>query len=221
MRGRFRSTDVLARLAGDEFAVLLPNAEGHEAMRLADALISRLAADEVASWGVSVSVGVALFGGDEDTNDRRRDGRPPTPLCTARSSVVARWRSRRRHLPRATHIRGPRTGQSSRPPPEPRRSGSQAAARARAIADRQVQAALDADELLIYGQPVDRPTIGAGRTPRTARPHARRVPARSSVPHPSSVPRRKPKGCARRSTTGWCRARSACSQTVPAALAFR
>ena len=65
MRGRFRSTDVLARLAGDEFAVLLPSAEGHEAMRLADALISRIATDEVASWGVSVSIGVAPFGGDE------------------------------------------------------------------------------------------------------------------------------------------------------------
>jgi diguanylate cyclase (GGDEF)-like protein len=65
MRGRFRSTDVLARLAGDEFAVLLPSAEGHEAMRLADALISRIATDEVASWGISVSIGVAPFGGDE------------------------------------------------------------------------------------------------------------------------------------------------------------
>ena len=42
MRGRFRSTDILARLAGDEFAVLLPNTEAHEAVALADALISRL-----------------------------------------------------------------------------------------------------------------------------------------------------------------------------------
>jgi diguanylate cyclase (GGDEF)-like protein/PAS domain S-box-containing protein len=65
MRGRFRSTDVLARLAGDEFAVLLPSAEGHEAMALADALIARIASDEVATWGVSVSVGVAPFGGDD------------------------------------------------------------------------------------------------------------------------------------------------------------
>ena len=65
MRGRFRSTDVLARLAGDEFAVLLPSAEGHEAMALAEALIARIAADDVASWGVSVSIGVAPFGGDD------------------------------------------------------------------------------------------------------------------------------------------------------------
>ena len=65
MRGRFRSTDVLARLAGDEFAVLLPSAKAHEAMRLSEALIARMAADEMASWGVSVSVGVAPFGGDD------------------------------------------------------------------------------------------------------------------------------------------------------------
>jgi len=65
MRGRFRSTDVLARLAGDEFAVLLPSAEGHEAEGLADALILRLAADEVAAWGASVSVGIAPFGAND------------------------------------------------------------------------------------------------------------------------------------------------------------
>ena len=65
MRGRFRSTDVLARLAGDEFAVLLPNTDASEAVALADALIARLAIDEVASWGVSVSVGVAPFDGDD------------------------------------------------------------------------------------------------------------------------------------------------------------
>ena len=65
MRGRFRSTDVLARLAGDEFAVLLPSAKAHEAMRLSEALIARMAADGMASWGVSVSVGVAPFGGED------------------------------------------------------------------------------------------------------------------------------------------------------------
>ena len=64
MRGRFRSTDILARLAGDEFAVLFPNG-GPRGGGLADALIARLATDEVASWGVSVSVGVAPFDGDD------------------------------------------------------------------------------------------------------------------------------------------------------------
>ncbi|MDQ2675568.1 MAG: diguanylate cyclase, partial [Actinomycetota bacterium] len=66
MRGRFRSTDVLARLAGDEFAVLLQSTEGHEALALAEALIARLADDEVGTWGVSVSVGVTAFGGEDD-----------------------------------------------------------------------------------------------------------------------------------------------------------
>lgn len=65
MRARVRSTDLVARLAGDEFAVLLPSAEAGEGEAVANALIARLAAEEVAGWDVSVSIGVAPFGGSE------------------------------------------------------------------------------------------------------------------------------------------------------------
>jgi diguanylate cyclase (GGDEF)-like protein/PAS domain S-box-containing protein len=65
MRTRVRNTDIVARLAGDEFAVLLPNAAPNEAEAVAEALIARLAGEEVAGWGVSISVGVAPFAGPE------------------------------------------------------------------------------------------------------------------------------------------------------------
>ncbi len=154
MRGRFRSTDVLARLAGDEFAVLLPSAEGHEAMRLADALISRIATDEVASWGVSVSVGVAPFGGD-DTR---------TTEDVMATADAAMYRAKQRGGAVAEPAEAPPSGHPhSRPedgPVEssPRRSLADPAPRPQLVRERslteRVQAALDADELLIYGQPV-------------------------------------------------------------------
>ncbi len=154
MRGRFRSTDVLARLAGDEFAVLLPSAEGHEAMRLADALISRIATDEVGSWGVSVSIGIAPFGGD-DTR---------TTEDVMATADAAMYRAKQRGGAVAEPAEAPSSGHPhSRPedgPVEssPRRSLADQAPRPQLVRERslteRVQAALDADELLIYGQPV-------------------------------------------------------------------
>jgi diguanylate cyclase (GGDEF)-like protein/PAS domain S-box-containing protein len=154
MRGRFRSTDVLARLAGDEFAVLLPNTEAQEAMSLAQALIARLAADEVAAWGVSVSVGVAPFGG-EDARTREE------VMATADAAM---YRAKQRggavaELADAPPQGSPHSRTEDRPPSRvfPRRSMAGDSAprlvREPTLADR-VQAALDLDELLVYGQPV-------------------------------------------------------------------
>ena len=155
MRGRFRSTDVLARLAGDEFAVLLPSAEGHEAMALAEALIARVATDEVASWGVSVSVGVAPFGGD-DTR---------TTEDVMATADAAMYRAKQRGGAVAEPAEAPPSGhphtRTEDGPAEsfPRRSlaGDQAS-RPQLVREptmtEKVRAALDADELLIYGQPV-------------------------------------------------------------------
>ncbi len=156
MRGRFRSTDVLARLAGDEFAVLLPNTEGHEAMTLADALISRLAADEVASWGVSVSVGVAPFGVDDTrtaeevmaTADAamyraKQRGGAVAELAEAAQEGSSHSRTENGH----GETLAPRRSLANSPPPRPQ------IVREASLADR-VRSAIAADELLVYGQPV-------------------------------------------------------------------
>jgi diguanylate cyclase (GGDEF)-like protein/PAS domain S-box-containing protein len=63
MRSRMRSTDIVARLAGDEFAVLLPRAEPDHALRLAEELIARMAREQVEGFKVAASVGVVAFGG--------------------------------------------------------------------------------------------------------------------------------------------------------------
>lgn len=156
MRGRFRSTDVLARLAGDEFAVLLPSGEGHEAMALADALISRLAADEVAAWGVSVSVGIAPLGPDETRASEEVMAIADAAMYRAkqRGGAVA-------ELAETPPAGSPHTRTSQKSPERafPRRSlaadpfSALEPVREQTLADR-VTAALEADELLIYGQPV-------------------------------------------------------------------
>ena len=157
MRGRFRSTDVLARLAGDEFAVLLPSAEGHEAMALAEALIARIAADEVASWGVSVSVGVAPFGGEDmrTTEDVMATADAAMYRAKQLGGSVAQLAQglKEGHPPSRTE--GPlleakpmaRRSLVGNPPSRPQ------LVREPTVTDR-VRAALSADDLLIYGQPV-------------------------------------------------------------------
>jgi diguanylate cyclase (GGDEF)-like protein len=67
LRRRMRQTDVLARVGGDEFAVLLPQTGEEEARIVAagivDTLRQRLAAVGGPSIAVTASVGVALFDG--------------------------------------------------------------------------------------------------------------------------------------------------------------
>jgi len=67
LRHRIRQTDVLARVGGDEFAVLLPEADADEAQKVADSIIKTLG-KQVAVLGeqsihATASVGVALFDG--------------------------------------------------------------------------------------------------------------------------------------------------------------
>ena len=68
LRARLRSTDVLARMGGDEFAVLVPNATLPEAELLADELNHVLREESASSPAsapgppaVSASIGVAVF----------------------------------------------------------------------------------------------------------------------------------------------------------------
>jgi diguanylate cyclase (GGDEF)-like protein len=67
LRHRVRETDVLARVGGDEFAALLPEARADEAQNVADSIIKTLG-QQVAVLGersihATASVGVALFDG--------------------------------------------------------------------------------------------------------------------------------------------------------------
>ena len=176
MRGRFRSTDVLARLAGDEFAVLLPNAESHEAMALADALIARIATDEVASWGVSVSVGVAPFGGD-DTR---------TTEDVMATADAAMYRAKQRGGGVAVPAETPPAGFPHSRTEEAR--GRSRPARS-LVADLDAAPQLVREPSLIGSRPGGarrrraphlrpaghRPAQRPGRPPRAAGPHARRV----------------------------------------------
>jgi len=158
MRGRFRSTDILARLAGDEFAVLLPNTEAGEAVTLADALIARIETDEVASWGVSVSVGVAPFDGD--------DTRTAEDVMATADAAMYRAKQRGGGVsdlaetpsPQLPHSRTQHLDEKSAFPHKSVASSEPSHLFVVPPAEEplasKVQTALNADELLLYGQPV-------------------------------------------------------------------
>ena len=59
LKGAVRSFEVVARQGGDEFAVLLPNTNTHEAALLAERLRSELASQRVGGVALSASIGVA------------------------------------------------------------------------------------------------------------------------------------------------------------------
>jgi diguanylate cyclase (GGDEF)-like protein len=66
MRERVRGTDIVARLSGDEFAVLMPQAEAEGALQLGEdlrAAVVERAAPSPDSPNVSVSIGITMFGG--------------------------------------------------------------------------------------------------------------------------------------------------------------
>ncbi len=71
IRSSIRSTDVAARFGGDEFVVLLVNAEPEGVERVADEIRDRISQIAVAvadgSAGVTVSVGIAYHVGSRDT----------------------------------------------------------------------------------------------------------------------------------------------------------
>ncbi|HSS04439.1 MAG TPA: EAL domain-containing protein [Solirubrobacterales bacterium] len=68
MRERVRATDIVARLSGDEFAILMPQTDVEGAMQLGEDLRAQVA-DSVQptsdSEPATISVGVTMFGGGE------------------------------------------------------------------------------------------------------------------------------------------------------------
>jgi diguanylate cyclase (GGDEF)-like protein len=71
LRERVRATDIVARLSGDEFAVLVPQSDSAGALQLGEELRSQVAesfppASEAGT--ATISVGIAMFGGKRDAS---------------------------------------------------------------------------------------------------------------------------------------------------------
>jgi diguanylate cyclase (GGDEF)-like protein/PAS domain S-box-containing protein len=74
MRHRLRETDVLARIGGDEFAVLLPYASAEQAQAISEDLrrvtcAAEIELDDGTTLSLSVSVGFALIAGDTNSDE--------------------------------------------------------------------------------------------------------------------------------------------------------
>jgi diguanylate cyclase (GGDEF)-like protein len=70
MRERVRATDIVARLSGDEFAVLMPQTDTAGALQLGEDLRSQVAEGMPLNAevdGATISVGIAMFGGQGET----------------------------------------------------------------------------------------------------------------------------------------------------------
>jgi diguanylate cyclase (GGDEF)-like protein len=68
LRERVRTTDIVARLSGDEFAVLMPQSDTGGALQLGEDLRGEVAeglAPTPAAGTATISVGIAMFGGKE------------------------------------------------------------------------------------------------------------------------------------------------------------
>jgi diguanylate cyclase (GGDEF)-like protein len=67
MRERVRTTDIVARLSGDEFAVLMPQSDTAGALQLGEDLRAQVAENAAAGLDIeqaTISVGITMFGGE-------------------------------------------------------------------------------------------------------------------------------------------------------------
>ncbi len=66
MRERVRTTDIVARLSGDEFAVLMPQTDTAGALQLGEDLRAEVAESSAECPSSTISVGVTMFGGKRE-----------------------------------------------------------------------------------------------------------------------------------------------------------
>ncbi len=143
MRSRMRSTDVVARLAGDEFAVLLSNVATAQALLLGEELLARLAAEEVEGSSISVSIGVAPFGGEPGEEAPSN----PEEVTAAADAAMYRAKQRGGAVVEIAGRVGPESIGTSEQPVGPAPEDAPAP-----LAER-VRAALEDGDLLLYAQP--------------------------------------------------------------------
>ncbi len=132
LRERVRGTDVVARLSGDEFAVLMPQTDTAGALALGEDLRAQVAEGErLAEQPVrtTISVGIAMFGG----------GRGGAEAVLA-AADQAMYRAKEAGRNRIALFRDP-----SEPKPGPRRRQTTAA---------RIRDALTGDRLSLFTQPI-------------------------------------------------------------------
>jgi diguanylate cyclase (GGDEF)-like protein len=107
LRERVRATDIVARLSGDEFAVLMPQTDVGGAVALGEDLRSQVdegfAADPDLG-GASISVGISMFGAEDD-------GGAEAVLVAADEAM---YRSKQEGRNRITLFEGPDAARSAR-----------------------------------------------------------------------------------------------------------
>ncbi|HSF14923.1 MAG TPA: EAL domain-containing protein [Vicinamibacteria bacterium] len=143
LRHRIRQTDVLARVGGDEFAVLLPQTGTDQALTVAENIVEslrqRVVVDGERSIRVTASVGVTLFEGLNAA-----ELMPHADL--AMYEAKAAGRDRIAMYPPASDRKTKEPVRVTRRLAAPGRAGLREAER--------IRGALAADAVLLYGQPV-------------------------------------------------------------------
>jgi diguanylate cyclase (GGDEF)-like protein len=107
LRERVRATDIVARLSGDEFAVLMPQTDVEGAVALGEDLRAQVAegfAVDPDLAGASISVGISMFGTEED-------GGAEAVLVAADEAM---YRSKQEGRNRITLFEGPDAARSAR-----------------------------------------------------------------------------------------------------------
>ncbi|MFI5028033.1 MAG: putative bifunctional diguanylate cyclase/phosphodiesterase [Solirubrobacterales bacterium] len=133
MRERVRTTDIVARLSGDELAVLMPQTDTEGALQLGEALRAQVAESARPSPEadpVSISVGIAMFGGE-------RPGGPEAVLIAADRAM---YRAKEEGRDRVAVCDG-----AGEPQPGPRRRQTTTA---------RIRDALTQDRLSLHSQPI-------------------------------------------------------------------
>jgi diguanylate cyclase (GGDEF)-like protein/PAS domain S-box-containing protein len=132
LRARARVSDAVARLSGDEFAVLLPQTDRDGAILFAEDLRRevRLQTKTIGPAPVTVSIGVAMFGGETE------DGGEPALVA----ADLAMYEAKEQGRDRVALVEEPQEARGLRPP--------------RLSTSALIRDALVRDRLVLYQQPI-------------------------------------------------------------------
>ena len=133
LRERVRTTDIVARLSGDEFAVLMPQTDTAGALQLGEDLRTQVAETARATTehnGVTISVGITMFGG----------GRSAAPEAVLVGADQAMYRAKEGGRNQIALFRDPDEPQRTRERPQ--------------TTTARIREALTHDGLSLYSQPI-------------------------------------------------------------------